>query len=60
MKLVAPGDIPWPELAFPVVRVALELLVDELQRGRFRAHQGELVRRDGRYLLDAHLAVELA
>ena len=34
--------IPWNELAFPVVRCALELLVEDLQLGRYRSHHAAL------------------
>jgi ADP-ribose/FAD diphosphatase len=56
VELVHPTRIPWNELAFPVVRYALELVVEDLQSGRFRTHQAELVREQGRYELREHLA----
>jgi ADP-ribose pyrophosphatase YjhB (NUDIX family) len=51
--------IPWQELAFPVVRHALELLREDLASGRFRSHQGSLVREQGGVVLRDHLAVML-
>jgi ADP-ribose/FAD diphosphatase len=59
VKLLTPAEIPWDEIAFPVVRCSLELLLEDMQRGDFRSHQGALVREQGRYLLRDHLAVAL-
>ena len=59
VKLVEPEAIPWPELAFPVVRHSLELVLEDRRAGRYRSHQGALVREDGRYVLKDHLGVEL-
>jgi ADP-ribose/FAD diphosphatase len=60
VTLVGPSDVPWNELAFPVVRIALELILDDLASGRFRSHQGALIREQGRYALRDHLAVTLS
>jgi ADP-ribose/FAD diphosphatase len=60
VELVAPSAIPWDQLAFPVVRYALELILDDLKLGRFRTHQAALVREQGRYELRDHLALWLA
>lgn len=57
VELVAPDQIPWDQLAFPVVRHALELVVADLALGRFRTHHAELVREQGRYELREHLAL---
>jgi ADP-ribose pyrophosphatase YjhB (NUDIX family) len=35
-------DIPWDELAFPVMRKTLELFFDDRRAGRFRMHSGEI------------------
>jgi ADP-ribose/FAD diphosphatase len=59
VELVEPARIPWDELAFPVVRHALELVVEDLRTGRFRMHQAQLVREQGRYELRDHLALRL-
>ena len=59
VELVPPDRIPWDQLAFPVVRHALELVVSDLALGRFRTHQAELVREQGRYELREHLALWL-
>lgn len=40
-------EIPWSELAFPVVHKTLELWLDEREGGRFRTHTGEIVRTGG-------------
>lgn len=37
--------IPWEELAFPVVRIALELYAEDRRRGQNRLHQGLLRRK---------------
>ena len=59
VKLVPPAEIPWDQIAFPVVRYALEMMLQDLQSGRFRSHQGALVREQGRYELRDHLAIAL-
>lgn len=41
------NEIPWSELAFPVVRKTLELWLDEREGSRFRTHTGEIVRTEG-------------
>lgn len=41
------NEIPWRELAFPVVRKTLELWLDERKGDRFRTHTGEIVRAAG-------------
>ena len=35
-------QIPWDELAFPVMRKTLELYFEDKDRGRFRTHSGEI------------------
>ena len=35
-------EIPWDELAFPVMRKTLELYFEDADRGRFRTHSGEV------------------
>ena len=61
VKLVSHDEIPWKELAFPVVRFALELHREDLERGRYRMHNG-IVTRDaaGKFTLLEHLALPLA
>jgi ADP-ribose/FAD diphosphatase len=59
VKLLTPAEIPWNEIAFPVVRYSLELMLEDMQSGAFRSHQAALVREQGRYLLRDHLAVTL-
>ncbi len=60
VKLVTADEIPWGELAFPVVRVALELHRDDVARGGYRMHNG-IVTRDaaGKYVLLEHMAAPL-
>ena len=61
VKLVTHADIPWDELAFPSVRVALQLHKEDASRGRDRIHHG-VIRREpaGGFSFDDHLAHELA
>jgi ADP-ribose pyrophosphatase YjhB (NUDIX family) len=60
VKLVAPEDIPWGELAFPVVRTALELYTEDVRQGAFRMHHGISSRDDaGRFVVLEHLALPL-
>lgn len=60
------GEIPWGEIAFPVVSVALRLLVEDERVGRRRLHVGVVrwkgvgSRYDvGGYALEEHLALAL-
>ena len=65
-KLFELDDIPWEELAFPVVAIALRLWVEDRRADRRRLHLG-VVRWRGtgsrydpaHYDLDAHLALPL-
>lgn len=59
VKLVEMQDIPWAEIAFPVVRYSLEFLREDLATGSFRSHQGALMREEGRFVLRDHLAVPI-
>lgn len=43
VELFAEEEIPWPQIAFPVVRETLRLYFDERRRGEFRAHLGDIV-----------------
>lgn len=58
VKLVSPDEIPWKQLAFPVVHVALELHQDDFARGRYRMHHG-IVTHDGagKFVLLEHMAL---
>lgn len=42
VKLIELSEIPWSELAFDVVRIALELYVDDRKLGAARYHQGSI------------------
>lgn len=44
VRLFRGNDIPWGDLAFPVVHKTLELWLDERERGRFRTHTGDVIR----------------
>ncbi|HEX7479209.1 MAG TPA: NUDIX hydrolase [Polyangiales bacterium] len=60
VKWVPPAEIPWSELAFPVVRIALELHMQETPSGSYRVHQAIMARDDtGRFVLREHLALPI-
>jgi ADP-ribose/FAD diphosphatase len=60
VKFVQPNEIPWGDLAFSVVRVALELFVDDMRSKRYRLHHGVISRNEaGRHLLEDHVAVPI-
>jgi ADP-ribose/FAD diphosphatase len=67
VEMVGLDAIPWEELAFPVVRFALQLYVDDCRQGLRRVHHGVVLRQPdarpfewGGYQLHQHLAVDLA
>jgi ADP-ribose/FAD diphosphatase len=62
VELLTLEQVPWTELAFPVVRFCLELLQEDQRARRYRSHQGRLVRDAGAaaFALRDHLAVTLA
>jgi ADP-ribose pyrophosphatase YjhB (NUDIX family) len=47
VDLFAEEDIPWQEIAFPVVRETLRLYFSERRAGAFGAHLGDMVRAPG-------------
>ncbi len=42
VRLFTPHDIPWDDLAFPVVHEALQRYVQDLSRGSFSVHLGDV------------------
>ncbi|MGB0714113.1 MAG: NUDIX hydrolase [Gammaproteobacteria bacterium] len=42
VKLIDLDEIPWDELAFPVIRTALEHYVDDRERGSFSLHSASI------------------
>jgi ADP-ribose pyrophosphatase YjhB (NUDIX family) len=44
VELVSKDEVPWEELAFPVVRETLKLYYRDLEQGCFSVHYGELRR----------------
>lgn len=60
VKLVAPDEIPWDQLAFQVVRVSLEFYLQDKVTTQFRMHHG-IITRDaaGGYALKDHMALPL-
>ena len=60
VKLVPPEEIPWDSLAFQVVRVSLEMFLEDHKTGQFRMHHGVITRdASGRYALEEHIALAL-
>jgi ADP-ribose/FAD diphosphatase len=51
VELHAPADIPWGQLAFPVVHFALRFFIEDIEQGRYRSHHAALVREDGQFVL---------
>jgi len=61
VKLVPLAEIPWESLAFPAVRVALELHGEDTRNGRYRMHHGIITREpEGGYALKEHLALDIS
>jgi len=57
VRLFKEQEIPWDELAFPVVRETLRLYFCDRADGGFALHSGDIVRLDGnigRYRLNMH------
>jgi ADP-ribose pyrophosphatase YjhB (NUDIX family) len=44
VQLYSRKDLPWNDLAFPVIREALERYVEDCERGSFRVHAGVVSR----------------
>jgi ADP-ribose pyrophosphatase YjhB (NUDIX family) len=56
VRLFTESEIPWDELAFPVMRRTLELYFEDLKAGRFRCHSGDIVYNPSdRFRPDFHL-----
>lgn len=47
VKLIDPADIPWRELAFDVVRIALELYMEDRKTGAHNFHNGSITVKAG-------------
>jgi ADP-ribose pyrophosphatase YjhB (NUDIX family) len=43
-RLFAEDEIPWEELAFPVIRETLELFFEDRRAGAFPVHMGDIIR----------------
>lgn len=58
---MSPEELPWNDLAFPVVKAALQLYVEDMRSGRYRAHQAILSRGASWYdfSLDDHLQIQI-
>jgi len=44
--MVSEEDMPWQEMAFPVVIENLKLYFEDRKKGEFRTHYGEIVMQD--------------
>ncbi len=53
-ELYGEGEVPWAELAFPVVGESLRLYFADRRKGDFSVHTGDIVRRGGRALEIRH------
>jgi ADP-ribose pyrophosphatase YjhB (NUDIX family) len=55
VDLFSEQNIPWRELAFPVVRETLERYFEERRAGIYRVHAGDIIRKtDGSVLIRRH------
>jgi 8-oxo-dGTP pyrophosphatase MutT (NUDIX family) len=50
VMLVDEQDIPWDDLAFPVITETLKLYLEDRSRGNFKVHTGDIVRHPDRSL----------
>ena len=48
VKLFQENDIPWKQLAFPVVQESLELFFTDRRKGAFSVHMGDIIREPDR------------
>ncbi len=48
------SEIPWQQMAFPVVIESLKLYYRDLHNGRFRTHYGDIVKRENMRLEITH------
>lgn len=46
-RLVAPSDLPWSEIAFSSVQIALRAFCDDLSSGRHSYHHGTILKIPG-------------
>lgn len=51
VELFSEQDIPWEELAFPVMRETLKLYFEDRHRGQFQVHSGDIVRDNERIIV---------
>jgi hypothetical protein len=57
VELFTESEVPWDEIAFPVVRETLGLYFEERRNGGLTQHCGDIVRLGGdirRYRVDIH------
>ena len=47
-QFVHEQDIPWEDLAFPIINETLELYFQDRKRGEFGLHTGEITRKPDR------------
>ena len=46
VQLFDENEIPWDELAFPVIKETLQLYFEDKKQGTYRVHNGEIIRED--------------
>ncbi len=54
VELYEEGEVPWGELAFPVMRETLRLYFEDMRAGRFTIRTGEIIRKDDGYDFNLH------
>lgn len=54
VKLFSEDKIPWQELAFPVMNQTLRQYFEERRKGTYGIHMGDIVRMNGKTLIQRH------
>lgn len=54
VKLFGESEIPWDELAFPVIKETLKLYFADKQKNTFDVHNGEIIRDENNNLIIKH------
>jgi ADP-ribose pyrophosphatase YjhB (NUDIX family) len=54
VELYGEEEIPWDELAFPVMRETLRLYFDDIRTGSYTIRTGEIIRNDSGYEFTLH------
>ena len=54
-KLFSETEIPWSEIAFPTITHSLKFYFEDLKRGTFKQHIGDIKRKGGQLILQPQL-----